>query len=187
MGGSHEMRIAPGLHNRPHVIFHVLKMATTIEQVRAYYNQFPYSSHAYPHSAPEQLQAIAHVFGHSAPSVGTARVLELGAAGGGNLIPAAIRNPAMRAVGVDLSDVQVEMARARAHELGLQNIEFVQADLAELEGEALGEFDYIICHGLYSWVPPQVQEAMLRICGNNLAPGGLAFVSYNTYPGWKGK
>ncbi|TWI11557.1 class I SAM-dependent methyltransferase [Aerolutibacter ruishenii] len=162
-------------------------MATTIEQVRAYYNQFPYSSHAYPHSAPEQLQAIAHIFGHSAPSVGTARVLELGAAAGGNLIPAAIRNPGMRAVGVDLSDVQVEMARARAREVGLDNIEFIQADLAQLESEALGEFDYIICHGLYSWVPPQVQEAMLRIFGQNLASGGLAFVSYNTYPGWKGK
>ena len=37
---------------------------------------------------------------------------------------------------------------------------------------------------MYSWVPPDVQDAILRVCSRNLAPNGIAYVSYNTYPGW---
>lgn len=162
-------------------------MSSTNDAIRAYYNQFPYSSHAYPHCAPEQLAAVAYAFGHDAPEVGTARILELGAAAGGNLIPAAIRNPGAQLVGLDLSDVQIATANEQARRLSLENIKFIRADLAEMDPAALGEFDYIICHGLYSWVPPHVQEAMLRICSENLGSQGVAFVSYNTYPGWKAK
>src|SRR5262249_6262531 len=47
-----------------------------------------------------------------------------------------------------------------------------------------GQFDYIICHGVYSWVPAEVRDKILAICSQNLAPNGIAYVSYNTYPGW---
>ena len=50
----------------------------------------------------------------------------------------------------------------------------------ELGGE---RFDYIVCHGVYSWVPPSVRDAILRISAHNLAEGGIAYVSYNVYPG----
>src|SRR5262249_48393803 len=45
-------------------------------------------------------------------------------------------------------------------------------------------FDYIICHGVFSWVPEQVQDKILDVCGRLLRPDGIAYVSYNTYPGW---
>jgi methyltransferase-like protein len=48
----------------------------------------------------------------------------------------------------------------------------------------LGVFDYIIVHGVYSWVPKTVQTKILDICRQNLAPNGVAYVSYNAYPGW---
>src|SRR5262249_32023714 len=51
-------------------------------------------------------------------------------------------------------------------------------------GDADDAFDYIICHGVYSWVPPDIQDAILRVCSRNLSPNGVAYVSYNTYPGW---
>lgn len=162
-------------------------MSSTNDAIRAYYNQIPYSSHAYPHCAPEQLAAVASAFGHDAPPLATARILELGGAAGGNLIPAAIRNPRARLVGLDLSDVQIATANERVQRLALENITFLRADIAEVDSTTLGEFDYIICHGLYSWVPQHVQEAMLRICSENLSAQGVAFVSYNTYPGWKAK
>jgi methyltransferase-like protein len=50
--------------------------------------------------------------------------------------------------------------------------------------ESPGSFDYIICHGVYSWVPPAVQEGILEICARLLTPRGIAYISYNTYPGW---
>src|SRR5207248_3084458 len=50
--------------------------------------------------------------------------------------------------------------------------------------EGHGCFDYIICHGVYSWVPPEVQRKILDTCARQLSPDGVAFVSYNTYPGW---
>jgi SAM-dependent methyltransferase len=50
--------------------------------------------------------------------------------------------------------------------------------------DSFGVFDYILVHGVYSWVPAEVQQALLRVCSRNLAPNGLAYVSYNTYPGW---
>jgi SAM-dependent methyltransferase len=50
--------------------------------------------------------------------------------------------------------------------------------------ERLGTFDYVVCHGVYSWVPPAVQQKILAICAERLSPHGVAYVSYNTYPGW---
>lgn len=162
-------------------------MTITLAQVRAHYDKVPYTSHAYMHSSPDQLAAVAHLFGLSTPPVTTARVLELGGSSGGNLIPLALRHPRLQALGLDLSGVQVGLGQRFIERLGLQNVSLRQADLAEVDGDSLGQFDYIVCHGLYSWVPPHVQDAMLRICSRNLAPEGVAYVSYNTYPGWKSK
>ncbi|HEY5970494.1 MAG TPA: class I SAM-dependent methyltransferase, partial [Pseudoxanthomonas sp.] len=162
-------------------------MTITLAQVRAHYDKVPYTSHAYMHSSPDQLAAVAHLFGLSAPPVATARVLELGGSSGGNLIPLVLRHPRMQALGLDLSGVQIDLGQSCIERLGLQIISLRQADLVEVDGDALGQFDYIVCHGLYSWVPPHVQDAMLRICSRNLAPEGVAYVSYNTYPGWKSK
>jgi methyltransferase-like protein len=52
---------------------------------------------------------------------------------------------------------------------------------------ALGEFDFVISHGVYSWVPEDVQVAILSACQKLLAPNGIAYLSYNVYPGWKAK
>lgn len=156
-------------------------------ETRSRYDDLPYSSYAYLHSAPEHLAAVAAMFGLPSPDVGTARVLELGSASGGNLIPFALRHPGAKVVGVDLSGVQVAAGKARIGQLGLDNVELIEADLLDLDAKALGEFDYIIAHGLYSWAPPQVQDAVLAIIGACLSPAGVAFVSYNTYPGWKQK
>jgi methyltransferase-like protein len=151
-----------------------------------YYDAVPYESVPFPQSAPEHLQAVAGLFGLDAPPVETARVLELGCASGGNLLPFAARHPQATVLGIDLSRVQVEQAGAKIKIMGLGNAEIRQADLSTLDA-GLGTFDYIICHGVYSWVPAHVQDAILRIASENLADTGLAYVSYNTYPGWKSR
>ena len=162
-------------------------MSSAVEQIRSQYDEVPYASHPFSQTAPEHLAAVAHLFGLTTPDVATARVLELGCSSGGNLIPLAARHPQSRVLGLDLSGVQISQGQQRVAAMGLDNLELRQADLGAIDIEALGEFDFIICHGVYSWVPEHVQDAILRICKQNLAPEGVAYVSYNTYPGWKAK
>src|SRR4051812_35199224 len=160
-------------------------MDEAVDQLRAAYDAVPYESHAFPQTAPGHLAAIAYIFGLDAIDVTTARVLEIGCAAGGNVIPFAALHPEARVVGIDLSSVQVEQGRRRVKALGLKNLELLQGDIAAMNLTALGQFDLIICHGVYSWVPHNVQEAILSACDSVLAPAGVAYVSYNVYPGWK--
>ena len=159
--------------------------ADAVDRLRADYDATPYTSDAFPQSAPGQLAAIAHVFGLDVPAVSRARVLEIGCAAGGNIIPFAAAHPEALAVGIDLSQVQIDLGRERAQALGLDNLEFVAGDIARTN--LTGAFDYIVAHGVYSWVPPDVQDALLAAIGRLLAPNGVAYLSYNTYPGWKAK
>jgi methyltransferase-like protein/SAM-dependent methyltransferase len=161
-------------------------MSDLIDRIADTYNELPYISSAFTQTAPEHLRAVAHLFGLQAPPPARARVLELGCASGGNLIPFAAHYPHGHAVGVDLSSVQIDAGQRAIRAMGLKNIELKQASITDL-GKDLGEFDYIICHGVYSWVPEDVREAILRISRENLGPNGVAYISYNTYPGWKAK
>jgi SAM-dependent methyltransferase len=150
------------------------------------YDETPYASHPFPQSAPEHLEGIATLFGLAPTPPANARVLELGCASGGNIIPFALRNPQAQVVGIDLSPVQIAQGQERATQLGIANLELRQMNIEDVD-MSLGSFDYIIAHGVYSWVPDAVRPAILRVCRENLAPGGIAYVSYNTYPGWKAR
>ncbi len=147
------------------------------------YDELPYSDHAFPETHPDRLATVGRLYGIQAAPVTDCSVLELGCGLGGNLLPMAATLPGSRFVGIDLSPRQIDAARERASRLGLANIDLRCEDLADV-GAGNGRFDYILCHGVYSWVPPEVQEHILRICRENLADGGLATVSYNALPGW---
>jgi methyltransferase-like protein len=110
------------------------------------------------------------------------RVLELGCGDACNILPMALEFPESEFVGVDLSVVHIENGRSMADALGLKNLSLRTADLMEMATD-FGEFDYIIAHGLYSWVPCAVREQLLAICRGSLAENGLAFISYNALPG----
>ena len=148
------------------------------------YDLMPYASNPFPQTHPGRLAAIARMFGLETTPLSTARVLELGCASGGNLIPLASLNPAGRFVGVDLSRTQVAAGRSRIAQAGLTNIEIHCQSLTDLDS-TIGSFDYIICHGVFSWVPVVVRHAILRICRERLTPHGVAVVSYNVLPGWR--
>ena len=160
---------------------------SAVDDVRAAYDEAPYESYAHPQSAPGQLAAVAWALGLDPPDVARARVLEIGCAAAGNLIPFAAMHPLARTVGIDLSQVHIDQGLRRVRALGLDNVELVHSDIAHLDPAAVGQFDFIICHGVYSWVPDEVQEAILAACGQLLSPAGVAYVGYNTYPGWKAK
>ncbi len=147
------------------------------------YDELPYEDYCFPRTHPEHLFAVSALFGRAAPPIERARVLELGCARGGNLLPMAVDLPGATFVGVDLSPRQVAEAERRRAALALGNVTFRCASIADL-GEADGPFDYVICHGVYSWVPAAVREAILRVCRACMRPGGVAYVSFNALPGW---
>jgi len=149
----------------------------------ASYDELPYDSLPLPETQPDFLAAVARLHGFDAPDPGRARILELGCASGGNLIPLAWRWPESRCVGVELSRVQAEAGAAFIRHLGLSNVRIVHGDLAALPG-GLGEFDYIVAHGVFSWVPPAVQQALLELCRRHLSPHGIAYLSFNVEAGW---
>jgi SAM-dependent methyltransferase len=147
------------------------------------YERVPFPDDPYPSSHPDHLATVAILAGLKPPPVHACRVLELGCARGGNLIPMAAALPDARFLGIDSSPGQVERACALIRRLGLRNIRVEAQDILELDG-SIGTFDYIICHGTFSWVPREVQEKILDLSARVLAPNGILYVSYNTYPGW---
>lgn len=157
--------------------------ANTNDVQQTIYSELGYKSMPFPYTTPATLEAYAALEGISAPNPKTARVLELGATYGGNIISQALFNPDATFVGIELSQEQVEKGNEVIANAGLTNVSLIQSDIASI-GSEIGTFDYIIAHGVYSWVDDGVKEALLRLINEHLAEDGIAYVSYNTYPGW---
>jgi SAM-dependent methyltransferase len=148
------------------------------------YDAIPYESTPLPDTHPGHLACLARLYGVEATPPTACRVLELGCASGGNLIPMAARLPGSRFLGIELSPLQAREGAARVAELGLTNCEIRQADLLDLQDEGL-RFDYIVTHGVYSWSPPEVRARIMDLSSQLLGPRGIAYISYNSYPGWR--
>lgn len=148
------------------------------------YDETPYVSQPFPQTHPDRLGALGRLFGMAPAASDRCRVLELGCASGGNLIPMAAQAPGASFLGIDLSARQIGDGKAMVDALGFANIELRHQSILDVDA-SFGKFDYIIAHGVYSWVPAEVQAKILAICRQNLAPQGIAYVSYNTNPGWR--
>jgi SAM-dependent methyltransferase len=161
---------------------------TTVSQAlartRASYDATPYQSFPLIRQQPARMAAAAAWFGLKAPSAARARVLEIGCAAGGHIIPLAAAWPHAQFLGVDLSAVQIAQGQARIARLELVNIELEARSLDEI-GPKDGAFDFIICHGVFSWIPEPLRDALLRVIAERLKPEGVAAVSFNVLPGWR--
>ncbi len=152
------------------------------------YDITPYPDLAYGQTHPGRLAVMGRLYGIDPASVATCRLLEIGCAAGGNLLPMAAALPQAAFVGIDASARQIADGETRRARLGLDNVRLLALDIQALSNEPvdfLGSFDYIVAHGVYSWVTQEVREALLAVCGERLRPQGIAYVSYNTYPGWR--
>lgn len=157
--------------------------SAVVDAIRASYDEIPYDSAPISETHPANLAMQGRLFGLAPADPGRCRVLELGCAAGGNLIPMAWHLPDSEFVGIELSGAQAAAGQAIIAALGLTNVRIVQADILALADP--GRFDYAIAHGVYSWVPAAVRERLLALCGQALTPQGIAYVSYNTLPGWR--
>ena len=147
------------------------------------YDLLPYPSRFFLQTHPDRLATAATLYGMRPARVENCSVLELGCGNGSNLLAQAYGLPLARFVGIDLAEKHIQKARESAAELGLENVEFRQMDLMDLDTATFGKFDYIIAHGLFSWVPEAVRSRILQIFREMLEPNGVGYISYNAYPG----
>ncbi len=148
----------------------------------------PYDAVAYPgfpflQSHPSRLASLSTLFGLQPAPIERCRVLEFGCADGGNLIPMAFDLRDSEFLGLELAETAVQKACRQIAGLGLTNVRVEQKDLFDAVPEQLGVFDYVIAHGVYSWVPDPVREKLMELTKACLAPNGIAYISYNALPG----
>ena len=156
---------------------------TTEDMQQTIYKELGYKSYPFPFTTPAYLEAYGALVGLNTPPAKTARVLELGATYGGNIISQAVFNPEATFVGIELSQDQVEKGNQIISDAKLDNVSLIQGNILNFE-ESMGTFDYIIAHGFYSWISDEMKNKLLNIISSHLADNGIAYVSYNTYPGW---
>ena len=148
------------------------------------YDELPYRSTPIEWTAPERLALASLLHGGPRPRLDEYRVLELGCGSGANLLSLAYYRQHARFVGVDGALSQIEMAQRRKSLLGLANLEFIHADFLTASAHLSGQFDYVIVHGVFSWVPQDVRDSLLELVARRLRQGGLLYLNYNTRPGW---
>jgi SAM-dependent methyltransferase len=146
------------------------------------YDEVPYPGHPYTQTHPDRLATMATLFGLDAPPPGTSNVLELGCGDGGNLIPMAVNMPAARFVGIDISAPAIARAQGIVAALGLANIRFETVGIEDYDPPP-ASFDYVIAHGVYSWIAAPLRDRLLAVASAALSERGVAYVSYNTLPG----
>jgi len=146
------------------------------------YDQIAYPCSPQAQTHPGLLATLATLHGLTPTPIDRCQVLEIGCNDGSNLIPMAADEPGSHFTGIDLAQTAIATAQDWSRRLGLQNTTFTQADILDWNPGDL-RFDYILVHGVYSWVPPHVREAILKLCRNRLTPNGVAYISYNALPG----
>jgi methyltransferase-like protein/2-polyprenyl-3-methyl-5-hydroxy-6-metoxy-1,4-benzoquinol methylase len=149
------------------------------------YDQILYPEAVFAQTHPDRLCVLATLMGLSPAPVETARILELGCGTGGNIIPLAYQYPGSTCVGIDYAARQIAIGDETIAALNLPNIRLIAQNFLDVDAAALGQFDYIITHGIYSWVPAEVQARILSLTKSLLAPNGVAYISYNVLPGWR--
>lgn len=150
-----------------------------------YLTEIAYPHHVHPELSPGWLVAVLHALGQRAPRLDRAfRYCELGCGQGLNSLLLAAANPAGHFLGVDFNARHIQHARQQAAAAGLGNLEFRQASFAEVaDEEAKDGFDFIVLHGVYSWVSADNRAAIRRFVERRLKPGGVVYLSYMSHPG----
>jgi SAM-dependent methyltransferase len=149
-----------------------------------YVSDVPYPRKFVPQIAPPMVRLVGATNGVPVPPEDDFDYCELGSANGDSLVLYAAANPGARFVGVDFNGEHVACSRDLVSRAKLENVTFLQRDFDELASESLPDFDFIVAHGILSWVKREKREAVYRFAAAKLKPGGLFYVSYDALPGW---
>jgi SAM-dependent methyltransferase len=156
------------------------------EGLKAQYDETPYVDHVFEQLDLSRLLGMSRLFqlGPDAQRLDEVRVLDLACASGKHLRQQAALYPGVQFTGVDFSSSEIEIGRKGIAESGATNVELIKADLRDFEVTP-GDYDVVICHGAFSWVPDDVKDRIFEISRAALKRRGVAVIAYLTYPGWK--
>ncbi len=147
-----------------------------------------YTSGVYLETAPAHLSACALLGGSRAPDASRPfRHLELGCGTGMGACMLAAANPHAEFVGIDFNPSHVAAAQALIASAGLDNVRVEEASFAELAGArggVLGRFDYVVAHGVWTWIGPEAQADLVGALDRCVRPGGVVYMGYNNMAGW---
>lgn len=149
---------------------------------RDYLNEVVYPAFFHREQAPVWITTVAAALGRDAPGLSATRWCEIGCGQGFGAALLAAANPDMEFLGIDVDPTHIDTARRRAEAAGLSNVTFLCADIRD-PGPIGGPFDYIVTHGVLSWVNPEVRAAIAGFTARHLAPGGIAAIHYMSEPG----
>lgn len=153
-----------------------------------YISDIEYSSHYYRELSPTHLNfaVLGQAIWPRSTEVGSA-YCELGCGQGLSSIIVAATHPLMKVWGFDFNPSHIGNAQRLAAEAKLENITFGDysfEQLISLPAGTLPSFDYIVLHGIYSWISPENRRHIVKFIDRYIKPGGLVYVSYNCQPGW---
>ena len=157
---------------------------TTEDMQQTIYKELGYKSYPFPFTTPAYLEAYGALVGLNTPPAKTARVLELGATYGGNIISQAVFNSEATFVGIELSQDQVEKGNQIISDAKLDNVSLIQGNILNFE-ESMGDLSItLLPMDSTLGISDEMKDKLLNIISSHLADNGIAYVSYNTYPGW---
>lgn len=143
-----------------------------------------YPAFFYKEMQPLWLSTVAGLRGFAVTDAdGPIALCELGCGVGVNLLVAAACHPDGHFTGVDFNEEHLRLARDAARECGIGNVEFIHADFATFSRQNDRQFDYVTCHGAWSWIAPQHRAALLDCAARGLKPQGLFYLHYMCHPG----
>lgn len=153
-------------------------------QTDGYATDVPYIQTFFHRLAPAWLDHVAIVSGFVPPArAGAFAFCELGCGQGVTTAILAATHPDGAFYGIDAMPPHIEHARRFAAEAAISNVSFCAADFTAAAAMDQPGFDYIVAHGVYSWVNAESQAALRAFIDRHLKPGGLVYLSYNAIPG----
>ncbi len=157
------------------------------ETLDGYLVRVPYALTSQPELAPAWLDHVALQAGYAPPRDRPGDPFDycdLGCGQGVTTTLLAGAVPSGRFLGLDAMAEHTATARARAKALGLKNVRFRRDTFEAALKRDHGRFDYIVCHGVYTWVSERNRRALVAFIDRFLRPGGLVYLGYNALPGW---
>ncbi|WP_372620555.1 methyltransferase [Falsiroseomonas sp.] len=144
-----------------------------------------YAPNLQPDLAPDHLDLVTLACGRLPPAAGGRfRYLELGCGFGVGLAALAAVNPHGHFAGLDFLPEHIASASRLRDEAGLGNLDLVETDFESFAAEDGPRFDYIVLHGVFTWISPRNRAAVVEILRRRVAPGGLVYVGCNAMPAW---
>ena len=152
---------------------------------QGYVTDVLYTEHFFRELAPAWLNYVAALNGCQPRALDPGfTYMELGCGLGLTVALLAGAHPQGRFYGVDFNPAHVDWGRRFAAQAGIGNVEYLERSFLDMTAQEVPECDFIVLHGVYTWVGPEVRAGIQRIIRERLKPGGLVYNSYNCMPGW---